>query len=185
LVQFVYWACEQDDGLEKDEGTFVRTAREVLKIRVACLARTWKYNPLPIANDEGQGRPSDGAEVEAKKSRWPTAKKLAAKIPERIQEQFDGKRPVVRSVMTFPSWDYPTVSDTGEIPMPFPGSSSDGGHAICVVGYELNPAFPGGGAFIFRNSWGSTWAKPEGRFTPGYGTLFFEYVKKYGLEAFV
>jgi len=59
----------------------------------------------------GRSWPPDGAKDEAEKSTWTTAKKLAAKIPERIQEQLDGKRPVTLSVMTFPSWDYPTVVD--------------------------------------------------------------------------
>jgi len=183
--QFVYWACKQDDGLPRDEGTFVSTAREVLKARGACLSRTWKYEPLPVANNEGQGPPPAGAEAEALQSRWPNVKKLAAKIPDRIQEQLDAGRPVVLSVLTFPSWDFATVADTGEIPMPIPGDKPDGGHAICVVGYELNSRFPGGGAFVFRNSWGTAWAKPNSRFAAGYGTLYFAYVKKYGMEAFV
>ena len=66
---------------------------------------------------------------------------------------------------------------TGSVAIPFRRGT------ICVVGYELNSRFPGGGAFIIRNSWGTTWAKPNSRFQPGYGTLFFEYIKKYGLEA--
>ena len=42
----------------------------------------------------------------------------------------------------------------------------------------------GGGAFLIRNSWGTACAKPSGRFSPGYGTLFFEYIQKYAIEAF-
>ncbi len=181
--QFVYWACKQADGLPKTEGTFVSTARSVLKSSGSCLGKTWKYNPLPIPGNESQGPPPQGATAEAKKYLF-SAKAVAAKNPDRLREQLDAGKPVVLSVKTFPSWDYPIVSDTGEIPMPFPGDVSDGGHAICVVGYELNSRFPGGGAFLIRNSWGTAWAKPNGRFQPGYGTLFFEYIKKYGLEAY-
>ena len=36
-------------------------------------------------------------------------------------------------------------------PCPCPVRRPDGGHAIVLVGYELNPTAPGGGAFIFRN----------------------------------
>lgn len=181
--QFVYWGCKQDDGLPQTEGTFVSTARKVLKERGACLGRTWKYHPLPIPGNESQGPPPDGAIDEARQHVF-AAKTISAKNPERLRESLDAGRPVVLSVKTFPSWDYPTTADTGEIPMPIPGDKSDGGHAICVVGYELNPRQPGGGAFLVRNSWGPAWAKPNGRFAPGYGTLFFEYVRKYGLEAF-
>ena len=181
--QFVYWACKADDGRPTEEGTFVSNARQVLKLRGSCLGRTWKYNPLPIPGNEGQGPPPQGAEFEATGFEF-SANSVAAKNPERLRALLDNSKPVVLSVKTFPSWDYPTTFATGEITMPVPGDKTDGGHAICVVGYELNPRFPGGGAFIIRNSWGTGWAKSSGRFQPGYGTLFFEYVKKYGLEAF-
>jgi hypothetical protein len=182
--QFVYWACKQDDGIPNAEGTFVSTARQVLKARGACRNSTWKYQPLPIANNESQGPPPATAKAEALLSRWSSAKAVAAKDPAKVRAQLDAGKPVVLAVKTFSSWDYPSVGQTGEIPMPIPGSNSDGGHAICVVGYELNANVPGGGAFIIRNSWGTAWGKPQGRFGPGYGTLFFEYVKKYGLEAY-
>lgn len=182
--QFVYWACKISDGMPDRDGTFVSTARDVLKKRGACLNKTWKYNPLPVSNNESQAPPPAGAEDEAKRAIWKPAKSVAGKDPAAIRSVLDQRRPVVLSVKTFPSWDYPTTADTGEIAMPFPGEAADGGHAICIVGYELNPNVPGGGTFILRNSWGATWAKPHGRFGAGYGTLFFEYVAKYGLEAF-
>jgi hypothetical protein len=180
--QFVYWGCKQDDGIPSEEGTFVSTARDVIKTRGACLGRTWKYNPLPIPLNEGQGPPPAGAIAEAQ-GHLKSARAVAAKDPEKIRAKLDQGQPVVLSVKTYSSWDFPTVGDTGEIPMPLPGSVPDGGHAICVVGYELNPRIPGGGAFIIRNSWGKTWGKLS-RFAPGYGTLFFDYVKKNALEAF-
>ncbi len=181
--QFVYWACKKEDGIPNAEGTFVSTARAVLKTYGACLNKTWKYNPLPIPNKEGQGPPPAGAKAEARLSLWTKAKKVAASNVERLREQLDAKRPVVLSVMTFPSWDFGTTADTGDITMPFPGEASDGGHAICLVGYLVDPTAPGGGRLIFRNSWGTTWAK-KSQAAAGYGTLPFEYVKKYALEAF-
>ena len=59
----------------------------------------------------------------------------------------------------------------------------DDGQAICLVGYLLDTAAPGGGRLIFRNSWGKAWAAKSDA-AAGYGTLPFEYVKKYALEAF-
>jgi len=44
-----------------------------------------------------------------------------------------------------------------------------GGHAVLVVGYDMNEK-----RFIVRNSWGSGWGKN------GYFTLPFEYVDKMG-----
>jgi C1A family cysteine protease len=156
----------------------------VLREYGACLDKTWPYVTLPVGPSEGQGPPPDGAEAEALAYVWRHVRRVAAKVPDRIRQQIDEERPVVLSVKTFPAWDYPTTQDTGEIPLPIPGQVCDGGHAVCVVGYELGATWPGGGAFIFRNSWGAKWAKPQGRLGGGYGTLPFAYVRKYGLEAF-
>jgi C1A family cysteine protease len=101
-----------------------------------------------------------------------------------IRARLDQGKPVVLGVLTFPNWDYPSVSDTGEVTMPLPRTAPDGGHAICVVGYEERAGVPGGGAFIFRNSWGRKWARSHGRYGAGYGTLYFGYVRLYGIDAF-
>ena len=100
-----------------------------------------------------------------------------------IRGHLDAGRPVVVGVLTFSEWDWPTVAETGEIILPAPGSQADGGHAICLVGYELRPNAPGGGVFLFRNSWGKSWAA-RSRYGAGYGTLFFEYVRQYAVSAY-
>ncbi len=69
--------------------------------------------------------------------------------------------------------------------LPLPGEQNDGGHPICVVGYQFDTDVPGGGMFLFRCSWGRAWGKAESGMPPGYGALFFEYVAQYGLGAFV
>lgn len=47
------------------------------------------------------------------------------------------------------------------------------GHAVALVGYGKGQNFPGGGYFIFRNSWGTTFGDQ------GYGYMPFDYVQKY------
>lgn len=47
------------------------------------------------------------------------------------------------------------------------------GHSVALVGYKKSNLFPGGGYFIFRNSWG------KGYGDQGYGYVTFDYVKKY------
>jgi hypothetical protein len=64
-----------------------------------------------------------------------------------------------------------------------------GGHAITLVGYRDNSKEPedshrpGGGYFIFRNSWGQDWA-PQGP-ARGYGYLPYDYVRRFCQEAAV
>ncbi len=182
--QFLYWACKEGDGIPGDEGTFVRTAREVLKLRGACLSGTWRYRPFRTGAAEGQGPPPSEAIAEALRFTRDSVEAIDPVSVASIRESLDRDRPVVLSVYTFPEWDFRTTQETGEVPMPLPGSQVDGAHAVCVVGYEWNERSPGGGAFLIRNSWGKGWGRPHGRFGPGYGTLFFDYVKTYGLEAF-
>jgi Papain family cysteine protease len=47
------------------------------------------------------------------------------------------------------------------------------GHSVPLVGYRKDTAFPGGGYFVFRNSWGAGWGDN------GYGYMPFDYVLKY------
>lgn len=49
-------------------------------------------------------------------------------------------------------------------------ASLAGAHAVLLVGYEDDPALPGGGAFRFRNSWGEAWG------AGGYGRLSYQMV---------
>jgi C1A family cysteine protease len=69
-------------------------------------------------------------------------------------------------------------SNQGKIPFPVSGDKRVGGHAIMVVGYDdgmkIQNAAPGAaettGAFMIRNSWGTSWGDQ------GYGWLPYEYV---------
>ena len=181
--QFLYWACKEIDDKPNLEGTDLVAARKALKTYGVCLNATWKYQPLPIGPTEGQGPPPPKAVSEAKKTQWSNAKDHAPGDVDALRGQLDQGRPIVLGVLTFPNWDFPSVADTGEINLPLPLSQPDGGHAICLVGYELRPNAPGGGVFLFRNSWGKKWAAGS-RHQAGYGTLFFEYVRQYALAAY-
>jgi C1A family cysteine protease len=70
------------------------------------------------------------------------------------------------------------IETSGEIPLPTPDESVDGGHAIVAVGYDdekeiVNPNDSrvfSKGAFLIRNSWGTEWGMN------GYGWLPYDYV---------
>ena len=61
------------------------------------------------------------------------------------------------------------IADLGKSPS---GALVDG-HSVVLVGYAQHNQFPGGGYFIFRNSWGPGWGDK------GYGYASFEYLRKY------
>jgi Papain family cysteine protease len=182
--QFLFWACKQCDRRPKKDDTYLKHAQQALKTWGVCLHETWPYNGSLQARVD-QGPPPPGSEEQARKYIWPETRGLDTLVIAELRESLDEGNPVVLGVITHPNWDFPTVFDTGKVTMPLPGMRPDGGHAVCLVGYEENKRFPGGGAFIFRNSWGERWARAHPRYGEGgYGTLFFEYVLRYGTEAF-
>jgi C1A family cysteine protease len=69
------------------------------------------------------------------------------------------------------------AAGTGEIPFPANGEKVLGGHAICAVGYDDAKVITNAsnkksttGAFLIRNSWGTSWG------SKGYGWLPYDYV---------
>ncbi len=181
--QFLFWACKERDRWPGEDGTSLSAARRALKSRGVCLERTWPYDSSP-GGPVDRDPPPDGAKEEARQYLWADTRPLPARTIEVLRSSLDAGKPVVLGVKTFPNWDFPDVADRGKINMPLPKMPPDGGHAVCVVGYEEEEGIPGGGAFIFRNSWGQKWARKHGRFGGGYGTLFFEYMRLYGIEAY-
>jgi hypothetical protein len=67
--------------------------------------------------------------------------------------------------------DYPRSANTGSNPPMFDG------HSIDLVGFRESKAFPGGGYFIFRNSFGPSFGNR------GYGFVSFQYLRTYGNDA--
>ncbi|MCB1807182.1 MAG: C1 family peptidase [Candidatus Competibacteraceae bacterium] len=180
--QFLYWACKQLDGIPNMEGTYIESAGKALAQRGACLNTTWRYEPTKISGNESHHPPPSGAETEAAQYTRQGHQAIAPNDIAGLCAKLDQAQPIVLGVQTFPSWDYPNVQDTGEIPLPLPGVQHAGGHAVCLVGYERRAGIPGNGSFIFRNSWSGLWASGS-RYGAGYGTLFFDYVRLYGMEA--
>lgn len=68
-------------------------------------------------------------------------------------------------------------SEGAVMAVPAPEDVFDG-HCVTLVGYRDQPAMPGGGAFHFRNSWGTGWG--DG----GYGWMPYAYLERYGNDAF-
>jgi len=93
--------------------------------------------------------------------------------------------PVAVAIPVFDSWAInPAVHDSGNIGMPLPEETSTAGHALVLVGYADDVDFPGGGFFIIRNSYGTSWGA-RCPFGAGYGTIPYAYIAQENLSAFI
>lgn len=185
--QFLYWDCKQHDGVPNQEGTWLGVAMPLLVRDGCCPEATWPYNPHPVVGNESQAPPPGGAQLAALAFRPPSIKPLSATSVRDIRAELFNNRCVAFSIPVFNSWyQNLAVRLTGDITMPIPGEVRVGGHAMCIVGMNDQPASPeiGGGRFTIRNSWGTSWASNSSTGVAGYGTLPYAYIAKFGLEAY-
>ena len=80
--------------------------------------------------------------------------------------------PYLAGVDVYESWFTDKASKTGLVPMPKKSDQYQGGHAICIVGYDDSKKL-----FKFKNSWGSVWGQK------GYGCLLYDYMRQDCAEA--
>jgi hypothetical protein len=185
--QFLYWACKELDG-HPGPGTYIHTAMSALSQYGVCLEATWPYNPSQT-DDEGHGPPPPGANDDARSYRLDSTRTVEPNLVIHYKHVLAGDHavdgmPVTFGSLVFNSWYMSSETHrTGKITLPLPGETPAGGHAWCIVGYVDNEDVPGGGYFIIRNSWGTTWAadSPE---SPGHAMMPYEYVERYAFEAF-
>lgn len=184
--QFLYWNCKQNDGFPNGYGTWIGVAMPLLQRDGCCLEAMWPYNGALIPGNESHTPPPPGAAADALTHRIAQFHQLPPTSVVDIKRELVRGRAVPFSIPVFNSWyDNPAVRSSGDIVLPFPGEARAGGHAMCMVGYQDDPAEEdiGGGRFLLRNSWDSHWgaACPLGA---GYGTIPYAYIMRFGLEAY-
>lgn len=68
---------------------------------------------------------------------------------------------------------FSNLGETGDVRLPGPRAQMEGGHAICIQGYDDDRRVGSfKGAFKFPNSWGTGWGED------GYGWLPYDYVRQ-------
>jgi C1A family cysteine protease len=172
-----------------------------------CEELLWQYNGTPTPGNETQeikGRsPSARAEQDAATRKHGTtsyddvSSVRNGKATRLVQELSSG--PVAISLPVFvdtltrmDNWSWVGAANYGHVLDPTQFSVVDGGHAVCVCEYQPSAAAPGGGWFIFKNSWGiQYWSNgsntpPSGhpQWKAGYGYLSAAYVDEYLWEFF-
>ncbi len=181
--QFLYWDCKKHD-MAPGAGTYIRVGMQRLQVDGIPDESVWPYNPNPVPGNEGQDPPSTGALTKAAQYRILDSTKLSPTSVDSLRQALAHGSPVAFSVPVFTHWFREPTQTTGDVRLPLPGEKVEGGHAMCMVGYETDPNVPGGGYFLVRNSWGEAWGS-ESPIGAGHARLPFAFINQYGSSAFI
>jgi len=160
----LYKLCKQNDGIPEEEGTYPRVAMKMLLNFGTPPENYWPYKPHQT------DKPKPGADAAAVKYKVKAYARLKTVLEMKRSLVING--PFVAGVDVYESWFTDKASKTGLIPMPKKSDQYQGGHAICIVGYDDAKKL-----FKFKNSWGDDWA------VAGYGYLTYDYMKQYCADA--
>lgn len=178
--QFLYDEIKKIDGFPNACGTWLTYAVRILTNLGQCVSSVWPYNPNLPCNNNGV-EPSN---ARAKAAIYRSAPRmLAARNVLALKGALAANNTVAFCIPVYNSWYLsPTVKRTGQITMRVGNEPAIGGHCMCFIGYQDAPFFPGGGYFILRNSWGTSWGSlcPYGA---GNGTIPYQYLANEGTEA--
>ncbi len=196
--QFLYWAIKVPigDPWPNTDGTLYQYAQLALANIGICSEALWNYNPVPMPGNVSQQAatdPSSAARADAVARRYaPTLYQTSGGAAAVLTALQSRQRPVGISVPVFVdstqpqgnNWNTAVGVLYGRVIDPPPTSIVDGGHAVCITGFQPDPSEPLGGWFILRNSWGTSWGTSlpvPGYFAPeiGYGQISATYVDKY------
>lgn len=173
--QFAYWASKQISDDDEGEGTSLESGQEaVCKIGI-CEHSFWPYDPDSLPDG-----PSRDALIDAEGRRGESFVDLSGTSTEEVEALISGTflgspRAVACGVPVFRiSWENQYTQETGEVFDVLPGDTIIGYHAITLVGYDRRNS-----CFVFRNSWGETWA-PSSEYGAGYGTISYRYIAEHG-----
>lgn len=161
---FVYYNERLLEGtVNQDAGAMIRDGIKSLTIWGTPKESIWPYNIAAFRT-----RPSPNAYLRGKQFLLRSYHRIIT-LDDMINCLAEGY-PFVTGLAIFTSFETQETATTGIVPLPTAGEQLLGGHAVLVVGYDLNAR-----TFICRNSWGVNWGQA------GYFTIPFLYFTNFGL----
>ncbi len=164
---FIYYNERALEGtVPIDSGAQLRDGIKVIASAGVVPESEWPYDISRFAD-----RPPQPLYDEAKRDRvssYLRIPQMLVQLKTCIAEGF----PFVFGFTVFASMETQEVARTGVIPLPQPGDSMVGGHAVGCVGYD-----DASQRFTIRNSWGTGWGDA------GYGYIPYAYLVDPGLAA--
>ena len=162
--RYLYALCKKNDDAPGADGTYPRVAMKMLLKYGVSLESYWPYHP------HQKDKPKSGAGKSAKTYRIKAYARLSSLDEMKRSLLVNG--PFLAGVEVFASWFTDRVSKTGVIPLPKKNDALEGGHAICIMGYDDSKKI-----LKFKNSWSAGWGDR------GYGYMKYEYIERYCSDA--
>lgn len=161
---FVYYNARFfDNTLTEDLGIYVRSGLKAAKLYGLCTEKLWPYD---ITKFDDQ--PTPECYVDAAKRTILEYRKLTT-LRDMLETLSDGI-PIVIGMSVYESFD--RVNKTNSvIPLPTSTDTYQGGHAVTIIGYDLDKQ-----QFLIVNSYGTNWGDD------GYAWMPFEYLRTEGFE---
>ncbi len=183
--QFLMWAANEANGVERTEGYNPDLLVVGLKKHGICNEKLMPYVP----RNEPIDKPSadavrDGLEradsAVASIKHWTSDIGFTDQDVQSIRKHLDAGSPVTATFCWPEHLSDSQIVDANHVLIDRAvDGRSKGGHGVIVCGYGLDEQAPGGGYFIIRNSWGPAFADQ------GYARLTFAYARQYGIDAYI
>jgi len=147
---FVYRECKQVDGIPTQEGTYPRTAMDVLRKKGVCKENTLPYSQLKDIKQ--LPTPPKKAYEEAKD--FIIGAYARIQTIDELKQAIYRDGPVLAGIMVYENFITPGTGGFIKIPE----GKWLGNHAVAAVGWNDNLTYAGYKGFIrVRNSWGASW----------------------------
>lgn len=142
---FIYYNERLIEGhVNQDSGASISDSVRAVVQYGFCNENIWNYNINSVLQ-----MPDKPAYGQAKLHRCTSYRQLST--GDMIACLASGQ-PFIIGFQVYSSFESPRTAATGIMPMPTWGDQHVGGHAVCVVGYDIPNQ-----QFIVRNSWGTNW----------------------------
>jgi len=165
---FVYYNARLLEGeVKEDVGAYIRDAIRAVQRYGVCDERIWPYqiNYFNIT-------PTEASYRDAKKRNIKNYRRVSG-LPD-ILDVLNSNRPITFSLLVYREFDQLEDSSDYILRLPADNTKPLGGHAMCLVGYDLKREL-----VLARNSFGADWCMG------GYCWLTFDYIRQETMDNWV